>query len=163
MTGSKILPATKAHIPIIIEIAFESWPVAYKGIVEDAQITYMLKEIYQPEKIAAQLQNPNHHFFVLFENDVVLGYAQSFIQEKNIKLSKLYLRPSCKGKGYGKQLIEHVEANALQLGYSEVELCVNRGNKAFDFYEHQGYQNCGEINIPFGPYFMTDYLMRKQL
>ena len=46
---------------------------------------------------------------------------------------------------------------------SAMFLNVNRHNRAFHFYKACGYQLLQEIDIPIGPFWMNDYILRKQL
>lgn len=159
----EILKGTKKHIQAIIELAYASWPVTYKGLVEDEQINFMLAEIYQIDSLTKQMNDPLQHFIVLEEDQQVIGYAQLIELVDKIKLSKLYIYPALKGKGYGKILMNAIEEAATKFGYDTIELCVNRGNPTQTFYEKNGYQTLESIDIPFGPYWMNDYLMQKKL
>ena len=54
------------------------------------------------------------------------------------------------------------------LGYTvqsvnAADLNVNRHNPALAFYERLGFQQHREEDIPIGPYWMNDYVMRKEL
>ncbi len=45
-----------------------------------------------------------------------------------------------------------------------LELNVNRHNaSAISFYERHGYQRQREVDVPIGPYWMNDFIMRKEL
>lgn len=159
----KILKGTEKHIPGIIELAYASWPVTYKGLVDDEQINFMLGEIYQTDVLIQQLNDPTQHFIVLEEDQRVIGYAHLIEQVNKVKLSKLYIFPELKGKGYGNMLMQATEDEVAGLGYNIIELCVNRGNPTQTFYEKLGYQTIESIDIPFGPYWMNDYVMQKKL
>ncbi|HPI53480.1 MAG TPA: GNAT family N-acetyltransferase [Chitinophagaceae bacterium] len=159
----KILKGTEKHIPAIIELAYASWPVTYKGLVDDVQINFMLAEIYQTDILTQQINDPSQHFIVLEEDHRLIGYAQLIEQVNKVKLSKLYIFPELKGKGYGNILMKAIEDEVARLGFDIIELCVNRGNPTQTFYEKQGYQTIESIDIPFGPYWMNDYLMQKKL
>lgn len=159
----EILKGKEEHIPAIIELAYASWPVTYKGLVDDVQINFMLSEIYQPELLRKQMKDPTHHFIVLIEKEQLIGYAQYIELATKVKLSKLYIYPNLKGKGYGKILMNTLEQETKQLGYDSIELCVNRGNPTQTFYEKLGYRIITSIDIPFGPFWMNDFLMEKNL
>ncbi|GAB3820696.1 hypothetical protein GCM10028895_21410 [Pontibacter rugosus] len=50
-----------------------------------------------------------------------------------------------------------------QLGAAILDLNVNRYNNAKAFYERCGYQVYVQEDIAIGPYWMNDYVMRKEL
>jgi GNAT superfamily N-acetyltransferase len=67
------------------------------------------------------------------------------------------------GKGYGKMLLQAVEHAVLKAGENILELNVNRDNKAKQFYERMGFEVVYDEDIPIGPYWMNDHVMRKKL
>ncbi|MBS1504124.1 MAG: GNAT family N-acetyltransferase, partial [Bacteroidetes bacterium] len=67
------------------------------------------------------------------------------------------------GKGYGKILINEVAQRTRDAGKHRLDLNVNRYNKARTFYEKMGFTVAYEEDIPIGPYWMNDYVMRKEL
>lgn len=60
-------------------------------------------------------------------------------------------------------LITEVIDNTISAGKHTLDLNVNRYNKAKSFYEKMGFQVAYEEDIAIGPYWMNDYVMRKQL
>ena len=60
-------------------------------------------------------------------------------------------------------LIEAVENAARAAGGQFLDLNVNRYNPATAFYERRGFVRQREVDVPIGPYFMNDYVMRKAL
>jgi GNAT superfamily N-acetyltransferase len=76
------------------------------------------------------------------------------------KLHKLYVLPENHGKGYGKILIDDIKKRIIAEGSNTLDLNVNRYNKARTFYEKIGFQIIAEEDVPIGPYWMNDYIMR---
>ena len=159
----EILKAEEHHIPAIIALAHKTWHETYDRLVPEGQVQYMIDTIYQPDLLLEQFNNPAHHVYVLIEDQEILGYAHCIEQEQSMKLSKLYVRTHLQKKGVGTALLEFVESQLPHWGSRTLELCVNRGNPAQFFYEKMGFQIVKEVDIPFGPYWMNDYLMRKQV
>ena len=60
-------------------------------------------------------------------------------------------------------MIEEVSKRVLDAGKHILELNVQRHNKAKNFYEKMGFSVAYEEDIPIGPYWMNDYVMRKEL
>ncbi|ALD21478.1 GNAT family N-acetyltransferase [Hymenobacter sp. DG25A] len=161
-----IRPATLEDIPTIIELAEATWEPTYRFIISREQIEYMYRVIYTPVSLQRQIAEEGHTFLLLYADGHPAGYASFSRQpthEALYKLHKIYLLPSHQGQGLGHHLIQAVEEATSQLGGHTLELNVNRYNPAIAFYERQGFQRHQEVDIPIGPYWMHDYVMRKEL
>lgn len=161
-----IRPATVEDVETIRQLAEEVWWPSYSPILPAEQLTYMLAEIYSTEKITSQIINGEQTYLLLIADNAPVAFAAYSPREENAdiyKLHKLYCLPSTQGKGYGKALINKVSVNVLAAGKNILELNVNRYNPAKDFYEKLGFVVNYEENIPIGPYWMNDYVMRKVL
>jgi diamine N-acetyltransferase len=161
-----IRKATLDDVETIRAIADETWWNAYSPILEKEQISFMLGEIYSVEKITAQIKNTIQTYLLLIENDNPVAFAAYSPRNENpeiYKLHKLYCLPQTQGKGYGKILINEVAAKTTEAGKRILDLNVNRYNKAKSFYEKMGFSVAYEEDIAIGPYWMNDYVMRKEL
>lgn len=161
-----IRQATIDDTPIIIDLAEKVWWPNYSPILEKEQIVFMLGEIYSFEKISSQLKNGSQSYLILEEEGKPVAFAAYSPRDEDpeiYKLHKLYCLPETQGKGYGKILINAVAQKTLEAGKNTLDLNVNRYNKAKDFYEKMGFSVAYEEDIPIGPYWMNDYVMRKEL
>jgi len=160
-----VQPATLADIPTIIELAEATWEPTYRFIISREQIDYMYRVIYTPASLQRQMTEDGHTFLLLQSEGHPAGYA-SFSQQATpglYKLHKIYVLPSHQGQGLGQQLVQAVEQSVRHSGGHALELNVNRHNPAIAFYERQGFQHHREEDIPIGPFWMNDYVMRKEL
>jgi GNAT superfamily N-acetyltransferase len=160
-----IRAANPSDIATIGQLAEESWWPAYSSFISAEQISYMLTEMYSPESLTQQFSEGIT--FLLAERDgLAVGFA-AFSETKTLeqvfKLHKLYLLPSEQGKGTGKLLIDEVGSRAKNLGGLILELNVNRGNKAVNFYKKQGFDVHQTLDIPYHTFVLNDYIMRKAL
>jgi GNAT superfamily N-acetyltransferase len=161
-----ITQATINDLETIRQIADKTWWEAYSAILEKEQISFMLDEIYSVEKISNQLKNNTQTYLLLIEGDKPVAFAAYSPREEDpeiYKLHKLYCLPETQGKGYGKILINEVASKTLEAGKHTLDLNVNRYNKAKNFYEKMGFSVAYEEDVPIGPYWMNDYVMRKEL
>jgi diamine N-acetyltransferase len=161
-----IRKATLNDVETIRQIADITWWNAYGPILEKEQISFMLNEIYAAEKITAQIKNNSQLYLLLIEDDTPVAFAAYSPRDEEpeiYKLHKLYCLPQTQGKGYGKILINEVAAKTLEAGKHTLDLNVNRYNKAKNFYEKMGFAVAYEEDIAIGPYWMNDYVMRKEL
>lgn len=161
-----IRQATEADTEIIRQLAEDTWWPTYGPILAKEQIEFMLGEIYSAEKISQQLRTGEQQFLILTENTepvAFAGYSPRTEDPEIYKLHKLYCLPKTQGNGYGKILINAVIEKVKEAGKHTLDLNVNRHNKALNFYQKMGFEVAYEEDIAIGPYWMNDYVMRKQL
>ncbi|MBF9253987.1 GNAT family N-acetyltransferase [Pontibacter sp. 172403-2] len=160
-----IREASLADIPLLHHLASLTWAPTYGSILPEEQVAYMFEVIYTETALQQQVRE-GQTFLLLYAGDKPVGFASFSEKEaaaKVYKLNKLYLLPDCQGSGLGKKLITFVEKEVKKRGAAILDLNVNRYNKAKAFYEHCGYHAHLQEDIPIGPYWMNDYVMRKQL
>jgi GNAT superfamily N-acetyltransferase len=161
-----IREATTADVEAILQIAHQTWWPTYEPLLGKEQVTYMLGELYTPEKITKQIAEKQQTFLILVEDGQPVAFAAYSPREEDAeiyKLHKLYCLPATQGKGYGKILINAVADKTREAGKNTLDLNVNRYNNAKSFYEKMGFEVVYEEDIPIGPYWMNDFVMRKSL
>jgi diamine N-acetyltransferase len=154
---------TEQDIPAIINIAEKTWWPTYSPILPEEQIRFMLDAIYAPEHIREQMQQGAQTYLLLSEKEGPLGFA-SFGKRPDdaavYKLYKLYVLPSTHKKGYGQALIREIVLRVLKQNAHVLDVNVNRHNPARSFYEKFGFKLLREEDIPVGPYWMNDFVLR---
>jgi ribosomal protein S18 acetylase RimI-like enzyme len=174
----RIQPATLKDIPTIMALAEATWEPTYRFIISKEQLEYMYRVIYTPASLKRQMQEQQHTFLVAYVEEHPAGYASfSPLPAPQVeatapdtavgpafKMHKIYVMPSHQGQGLGVRLLEAVEQAVTAAGGQFLELNVNRHNaSAISFYERHGYSRQREVDVPIGPYWMNDFIMRKQL
>ena len=163
---TEIKNATEKDAVIIIDLATAVWEPTYDPILPPGQAKYMLDIIFEERKIKDQINTGAQTYLLLYDNNQPVGFAAYAARPENpevYKLHKLYCLPGMQGKGYGKLLVQAVEQAVLAAGKNILELNVNRDNKTKFFYEHMDYEVAYDEDIPIGPYWMNDHVMRKEL
>jgi N-acetylglutamate synthase-like GNAT family acetyltransferase len=161
-----IREATAADVEAILQIAQQTWWPTYEPLLGKEQVTYMLNELYSVDKITRQINEKQQAFLLLIEDGQPVAFAAYSPREEDeniYKLHKLYCLPVTQGRGYGKILINAVANKVIEAGKTTLDLNVNRYNKAKTFYEKMGFEVIYQEDIPIGPYWMNDYVMRKAL
>ena len=161
-----IREAATTDVEAILQIAHQTWWPTYEPLLGKEQVAYMLGELYTPEKITRQIEEKQQTFLLLTEDGHSVAFAAYSPREEDAdiyKLHKLYCLPVTQGKGYGKILINAVADKVTEAGKSTLDLNVNRYNDAKSFYEKMGFEVVYEEDIPIGPYWMNDFVMRKAL
>lgn len=149
-------------------MAFVIWPQAYRKILSQAQLDYMLDMFYAPTALAEQMDLLKHLFIIAEQNNQMpVGFA-SFSPDSDSTahwhLHKLYVLPAKQKLHIGKQLIESVIKEAVRQGGKFLQLNVNRHNAALGFYKKSGFAVIREEDKDIGRgFFMNDYVMQRKL
>lgn len=80
------------------------------------------------------------HYGAFFENKLA-GIISSFPNGTNCQLSKLAVTPALQRQGIGTQLIQYVNARAIEGGITR--LWCNAEIRTTRFYRHAGFKPCG--------------------
>jgi len=159
----RIRKATEEDITAITELAEKIWWPTYRNIISEEQISFMLKDMYSEESLKKQLVSGVDFILAEKENLAVAFAGFSLIEPEVYKLHKLYVLPSEKGNGTGKNLIEYITDLAREQGGKILELNVNRGNSASEFYKKVGFEIYRTVDISYHHFILNDYIMRKNL
>lgn len=162
----EIIEAGEAHIPVIADIAEKTWAKTYTEILSSSQIRFMLDAMYSGHALTETMRTRSQHFLLLKDNGTEQGFVSFAINGEKpeiCKIHKLYVLPDNQGKGFGRTLIEEVKKRAQVQGATSLELNVNRYNPARYFYEKLEFRIIREEDIPIGPYWMNDYVMRLKI
>jgi diamine N-acetyltransferase len=165
-----MVPVTKAgieSISVIQALAEKTWKAAFSPIISKEQMRYMLDLFYSEEALKKQI-GEGHKFVIAKEKANAIGFASYSIKSSEdpltYRLHKLYIDPAHQGKGIGKLLIGFIINDITTHDAVNLELNVNRHNKALDFYQKIGFKIIKEEDINIGNgFFMNDYVMNLPL
>lgn len=138
---------------------------------EEAMKKY-LEESFNTEKLKAELNNKESHFFVAWEEDNPVGYlkvnagsAQTEIQdEAGLEIERIYVKQSHHGKKMGQLLYDKALETAQQLNKSYLWLGVWEENlRALNFYRKNGFVEFDKHIFRLGDEEQTDLMMKKVL
>ena len=156
------------QIDTIQSLAHQTWQIAYKDILSPDQMAYMLELIYSKESLRLQIEEKHHQFIIAYDNDEPAGFASYGIKSDEdaqvYRLHKIYVGPHMQGKGVGGKLLQYILDEIKSHNATDLELNVNRHNKAIEFYKSVGFRVIDEADIDIGNgYFMNDYIMNLKL
>jgi diamine N-acetyltransferase len=158
-----IFNASSADIPTIQAIADNTWRATYSSILSKDQLQYMLDNIYSTETLSGVMRDGSQEFIIVQDDRGPQGFASFGMRKEDptiYKLHKLYVLPENHGKGFGKLLVDEIKRRLTSNNVGTLDLNVNRHNPAKSFYEKLGFKVIYEEDVPIGPYFMNDYVMR---
>lgn len=159
----ELVDGNDTHISIIADIAEKTWAATYSSLLRPEAMRYMLNALYSAPELLRVIQTGSQQFILLKDKRDFQGFASfgSRVEDPLIsKLHKLYILPQNQGKGYGRLLIDEVKRRSRVAGAEILDLNVNRHNPAITFYKKLGFVIIREEDVPVGPYWMNDYVMR---
>ncbi len=164
----QIVEAKIPDLKIIQNIAYNTWPSTFGGILSASQIKYMLDMMYSMDALIHQVKEKHHKFVLAKEGKEFLGflsYEVNLEAATKTKIHKIYILPTAQGKGVGKSLIQTAIEAALKAGNAYLFLNVNKYNTgAIDFYRKLGFSEIRKEEIAIGNGFlMEDVVMELNL
>ena len=118
-------------------------PLILNFIKELADYEHMLDQVVADEAtLADQLfQKKNAEVLFALENGREVGFAlffhnfSTFLGRSGLYLEDLYVRPDCRGKGYGKAILQKLASIAVERGCGRLEWwCLDWNTPSIDFY-----------------------------
>jgi len=159
----EISEASSLQLNLIQELAYQIWPTYYSSIISMEQVEYMLRELYSLESLQKQLEQ-GQSFYLVWEKLKAIGFMGLSEKGKNeMKLDKLYLDENYRGSGIGKKMMRKAEEICIQKNKSFLILNVNRFNPSLAFYKKSGFRIREQVDIVFGPFWLNDYVMEKEV
>jgi GNAT superfamily N-acetyltransferase len=155
-----IQAARESDLELIQQLAWEIWPVWYGSIISPCQIEYMLRLLYTPDALARK-EKEGERFFLVRRGLRACGFLGLETQKKDTRLTKLYLTEVCRGKGIGREMIGFSLEKARENKSRHLILNVNRFNPSLGFYLRQGFGIREQADIPFGPFWLNDFILEK--
>ena len=156
---------TTEQIQELAELASEIWHEYFPCLLTEEQITYMVDRFQSVRAISDQIEKQDYEYFILFDNEEMVGYLGIQPQEGSLFLSKIYLRAPYRGKGYASQAFAFIEQICRDRALEAIWLTVNKGNEqAINAYRAKGFRVIREQKVDIGNgFFMDDYVMQKDI
>ena len=158
-----ILAQNKIHFEIIQTLAGKIWTEHYVPIIGSAQVDYMLDKFQSKEAVFNQITNEGYLYYIIRDNDKNIGYIAVQPKADELFLSKLYVKSSERGKGYGKEAMRFIEEIIKEKKLKSIILTVNKNNlNSIKAYKKMGFKCVDAIIQDIGNGFvMDDYIMKK--
>ena len=159
----QILPATETQLELIQDLAYAIWPSYYQNIISLDQIEYMLRELYSEDALVKQMES-GQKFYLVWKGKQAIGFmGLTQKSESDLKLDKLYLLDEFRGSGFGRKMMDKAEELTRSSHCRYLILNVNRFNKSLGFYQKEGFSVREEVDIAFGPFWLNDFVMEKEI
>ena len=124
------------------DLSNNSWLATYPPLIGEDETRSIIETRHSAELFKEQAARVQDRFLVAIEDGQVVGHCYAF-QKDGMYVDRLHVDPSKKGKGIGKALLAHLEAQLF--ADTRCWLDVLQGNDdAMKFYEHVGYKKVGQ-------------------
>ncbi len=137
MARTEIRPATAADVPLILELIREL--AVYEKLAHEVRATeaQLRETLFVPHPVAEVV--------IAEHNGAPVGFAVFFANystwegKPGLYLEDLFVRPEARGKGIGRQLLEHLARLTLKRGWARLEWRVLDWNEpSIAFYKKLG-------------------------
>jgi RimJ/RimL family protein N-acetyltransferase len=155
-------PATEKDFTGIEKLARIIWNKHYIPIVGEAQVNYMLDEMYATQALKKQ-QEEGQYFYLIVNNEKESGFISiSTPDNKNLMLHKFYILQEKQNTGLGTLVFKRIIEELYQP--QTIRLTVNRQNyKSINFYFKLGFKIEKVADFDIGNnYYMNDFVMLWQ-
>lgn len=163
MHSVNLIKANYQHIGLIQELASSIWHEHYPNIITIDQINYMLNKMYNSESLSEQMNNLNHVFYLISNENDIIGFISVEAKSKeSYHIHKFYIQSKIAGKGAGTMAFEELKKVT---GAKEFSLTVNRKNyKSINFYFKNNFKISEVKDFDIGNgYLMEDFIMTTKL
>ncbi|MBR3227852.1 MAG: ribosomal protein S18-alanine N-acetyltransferase [Erysipelotrichaceae bacterium] len=100
----------------------------------------LFKDPWPAKFFEEELANDYAAYYVMKENDEIIGYAGMWRIFENCDLTNIAIRSDCQGKGYGEKLLRFMIGEAIRNECEFMHLEVRTSNiKAIRLYEKAGF------------------------
>ncbi|WP_343633961.1 GNAT family N-acetyltransferase [Fluviicola sp.] len=167
-----IRPAPAGDLELVRKIGSETFYETFADSNTEADMQHYLAVNFSPEKLLAELSNPNSLFFLAWDRETPVGYlklntgeAQTDVKEAvSIEIERIYVKAAYHGKKVGQLLYEKALEIARELNKEYIWLGVWEKNpRAIRFYEKNGFMAFSKHLFQLGTDEQTDILMKKTL
>jgi GNAT superfamily N-acetyltransferase len=127
--------AEPSDLTEVAAIAAESWQAAYAGLLRTETVSQWLAAAYSPDALRQRWED--HPIYLALDEDVVVAFADAFIEDDQIVVSALCTHPDYRRRGVGGLLLNWIRSLAPPLPM--IADIVLGSQAAESFYEARGF------------------------
>ncbi len=173
--GSATLSIRRAKISdleVLCGLGKQTFAETFADTNTPENLTAYLDEAFHPDRLAAELAEPNSYFFLAMVNQCPVGYCKVNLGPAQTEpmgsdwaeLQRLYILGSAKGQGIGSRFLRVAEDLVSAQNISKIWLGVWEHNyKAQQFYGRHGYHRRSAHTFMVGDDPQTDLILEKHI
>ena len=166
MSDIEFTPVLSLRSIVLVEkLASEIWQEHYIPIIGKAQVEYMLEKFQSRKAIAGQISEGCLYYLINAGRKGSVGYMALEPKNKELYLSKFYIKSGFRGLGYGRKAVEFMIKVAADKGLAKISLSVNKNNLgSIAAYKKFGFAIAAKSVRDIGDSFiMDDFKMEMRL
>ncbi|MBV7530374.1 GNAT family N-acetyltransferase [Chitinophaga sp. sic0106] len=170
MEHIEIRKVTAANTATLAKLARTTFFETFASSNSEADMQQYLDEHFNEKSVGSEINNPDSHFYIAWENDSPVGYlklntgnAQTELKSpETIEIERIYVLQTYHGKKVGQLLYEKAIAVAKELNKPRIWLGVWEENpRAIRFYEKNGFVVFDKHPFVLGNEHQIDLMMHK--
>ncbi len=168
----EIRKATHSDATTLSLLARITYKEAFGNLWENSELVRYLDVTFSVSKIEGSLRKDNNYFWLVFANDLPVGYAklkmdcpfEKLNSPAQAQLQKIYLLTDYTGRRIGEQLQDKVFSTGRESHVATLWLAVWVYNdKAIRFYERHGFVKTTNYRYEFLNTYFDYHIMTKSL
>jgi len=170
--SNQIKPCTREQLGELQQIAIETYRDTFSDSNSEALMASYLNDALHIEKLTAEFNQPNSHFYFIYSDDQIAGFlkmnefnAQTDITDDDaFEIERFYIRKAFLRKGLGNVLMEFACDLAKKAHKAYVWLGVWENNfNALHFYKHHQFFEIGQHPFDMAGDIQMDLVLKKIL
>lgn len=163
--------ASETDASILAKLGATTFYDTFRPYNTEEDMQAYISKAYDEKTINQNLQNPNIHYAMVYDNSEPVGYIK-LLQEahhnkltgRSIEMEKIYVLQTYLGTGAGKLLMNYALNFSKDLQYDHLFLGVWEENKrAVRFYEKNGFVVFTTRSFTLGSTVCDDFMMKLDL
>lgn len=159
-------------IEILKEISINTFVDTYGEYNTEKDMSLYIQDSLTDEALTEQLTNPDSLFYLMFDNENLVGYLKlnkakaqnKTYDEDNVEIERIYVLNEFQHQGFGQQMLDKAIEIAKQLDKGSLWLAVwEKNNGAISFYYKNHFKQVETITFVLGKTPFTGLVMKKVL
>jgi len=172
MSKIKINKATLSDLEIIQKISIKTFTETFSEVNTAENMANYIKENFNPEKIASEINNPESAFYLALLDSETIGYLKlnfgkaqtENYNEQAIEIHRIYVLKAFHGKKIGQLLLDEAVKIAKQTEADSVWLGVwEENHRALQFYAKNGFVEFDKHIFTLGNDVQMDLMMQLKI
>lgn len=153
--------AAVGDIEAIQRVARAAWTTDYPDIVNREAITETVHEWYSDDRLADDVLGSNA-IVVVAEDDEIVGFAHAVWTERRGDVLRLYVTPSRREEGIGRELLESTITYLSNRGVERTRAMVLAANDAGNaFYRSAGFERVDTAETTIGGDYYEEHVYAR--
>ena len=172
MSKIEINKATLFDLEIIQKISINTFTETFSEVNTAENLANYIKENFNPEKIASEINNPESTFYLALLDSETIGYLKlnfgkaqtENYNEQALEIHRIYVLKEFHGKKIGQLLLDEAVKIAKQTEAGSIWLGVwEENHRALQFYAKNGFVEFDKHIFTLGNDVQTDLLMELRI